>query len=749
MLNDPNNSPLLRTIYNPIDGEDVEPGPDSTVFIAVNDQPAQGNNAFNHGVSNNGHVKFMTSSQAIYQREPGNFKVSTYLIQHSLPRFPNILKEDMTTGPIKATKLPKDRAKIFDSNATENAQHFLCMSFEDTVAAQNIRDVSNVRKTILRKALAYNPASMPEILRDSTNHFAAILHYLKVVNAAVVATNYNPFEERFIPYHRYLNVYTNWSKIAQQNDANSNLVPSRYNLDRNIDSLHLCPIWPVPYRGVYEANGSVSKRTKGSAEITYSLRSSGSGPCRFWNLGQEDILCLASANLKTTSLQSQLTGILMMKAEAVSLSPFDDLVSPLTVPLTDYEVAKDLSLPEQKMSMGLIVQSWSDTRTFAEDQKQLLPPTSPLQVDLTITNSRATFFPVEGKDEDLRVPNGSDHSKWTVAFPKAQVGSYAELFCISDLNRTGYHIKRGGANTCFSEGPLAQLMLSLKPELRKASGSFEELMGLYTGFKQSIATAVAFDEKNTKVYVASQMEGIKVSFHRLPNPFASNFPTEKVAIPRLLAHPDCDWSSSIEIVGDARLKEQDDIELSNQTLLQDEIGPFMAGAATEVTDIKLESGEELTLSIPLIFWARIQQVYQHAFGKSKDLTMNWLSTVPLFQSKKQEVTDDETSVTVLTEGAADDTRNEDRTEEPAVESVQKIGIVQKVFDEKAEIVNVEPSEELVQLDNDLTDDFFAEFLKTFAESLPEAANEAEKDVGELTKAPAKDKQAKLAEKTTN
>jgi len=513
MLDDMETSPLLKTMYHSIREFQTGEIPDSTVWVAVNDQPSAKRDAFGGNPECKcGHVKFITAAQ-VNQKvgAPPNIKtVSSFLIQHTLPNFPYMpypkaytsmtkAEKDMY-GPVFTKSLP-DSWAVFDTNASKNGQHFMCMSFQDDHTARSGQ-------------LVYHKVQMPEILAREGNHFAKILHYLKVTHASVAGTNYNPWKHEHAIYHRYLNVFQTWGV----NDGTLTNNMSRLLTDRtqNHDSDHLCPLWPLNIRVRLNQHGVAIEKTGASAN-PMSMRSGSdvkSAPCQNPDPNVPNAhLCLASAMLKTTCFQYGLEGLLLMKNKKVSMAPFDDMIAPLVVPLEDYATAQQMPEAEHvRMDMGLIVQSWIDFATMPEETRQLFPHSSPLQVSVNIVNSQGIHVPSADYpgQPPYWVRATKDHSKWALAVPRASLGTFPKLFCISDLNRTQKHMDdpgRGGASICFSGGPLPDLMLGLEPRLErvKASTGYAQLAHLYAPFKQTLVTNVHYSEDSTKFYQAEHV----------------------------------------------------------------------------------------------------------------------------------------------------------------------------------------------------------------------------------------------------
>jgi len=466
-LDDSLTSPILHTIYAGLDvGVDVHER-SGTVFVAVNDQPAQkeGNlerDAFKAPVSDiSGHVKFMAAARVVYAAERpalGDAKVYSYLLQHSLPRFPNV---SLTAGPsthdaIFANKLPANRASVFSSNLDKKGQHFFCMSFEDR---QQLDREPETATGVYKHQLRYRPVEMAQYLTSGQHHFVSILHSLKVVHASPVATNYDPHSLAHSVFHQLLNTYAKWSEARarpdQLREQNLNLVRTSLPADgRNYDSPHLCPMFPVARRVKVGLGGRMEKLHTYQRE-KHCMRSGnagGTGVCRNGAVG--DMLCLASAPMRSTARQYELQSLLLMKGRTVQLGLYDDLIAPMALNGGRVEA--------QVEGLSLLVQTWIDNATLPANEK----PQGAGQPLLHIQNCTSTSMP--GPNDTFKpIPSlGTDHSKWALLLPHpASVGSLPALFCLADLNRTHRQEARGGGASCLRDPLFTELMLGLRPQV--------------------------------------------------------------------------------------------------------------------------------------------------------------------------------------------------------------------------------------------------------------------------------------------
>lgn len=625
LLNNRASSPLLRTIYDPWAGIHVA---DNTLIIAVNDQPSAQQDAFKLPVADNGHVKFLMSAQV--EHNPGEAVgiVRSYFIQHSLPNFPHLPVASVPeASPVFFREYPQANA-IFDTNAPVNGQHFMCMSFEDRQAVDDVR----VRGTRQTYQLAYRPAELQAYLASRSHHLACILNYLRTTHAAVIATNYQAYDPVFAIYHRYLNVFQHWTP-AIRTEANSNMGRKDYpRLDgNNYESMHLCPMWPLGRQVNFDGRNWVKAGKKTDCRRLYTQRHGETPICRSWSRERpHDITCLSSAHLRTTRRQYQLEGLLISKSKAVALAPFDELIAPLVVPLADYAAAEAEVLDGEPHSMdiGLIVQSWTDGHTMPDDTLELFPPGSPLKVDLNVVNSKGVYLPVEGAAPH-HMPTRKDHAKWALAVPKARTGTAAALFCISDLNRTFKHVDdpgRGGSLTCFSQGPLTELMLGLQPQTRsnRRNAAHAELGPLYASFKQNLLTSVKYTDDMAHVYVSALRADDQVCLFRMPNPFKTTVPVTTVSIPTLTrANPE----GALLLTDELFISGDHDTFFGPpvrdvETLITVERPVFKTGSSRAAIVLH-EVENRLQISLPL--WSRMQQAFHQAARASTDFTRQWLT----------------------------------------------------------------------------------------------------------------------------
>lgn len=705
-MNDSQTSPILRTIYDSRKKSAEEQDKitnirkrDNTIFIAVNDQQPDivkkqrnvvkkrsksngasasedddpdviksgSRDAFNLPVDSScGHVKFFTSAQVEFNPWPSlEAKVYSYLIQHSLPEFPNIPWN--SDGRVRRNSLPTDPASIFSENATKSfskGQHFMCMSFEDK---EDLDPEPQRREGGPVLQLKYDRTRMENYLKSKSKHFAVILHYLKTTHASVSSTNYNPHDRDFAVYHQYLNVFSEWSPTEYAESSDNQ---ARTSVDDNAhgDSSHLCPLWPLNLKTKIDGENVATTVTAeyGRKNNLHTMRSSQQvdlGPCRKcrWlpNLGAAGNMdCISSGLLKTTNRQYPLESVLLMKNSIATIAPYDDIISPLVAPISDYANAKDNYVDEdhvESVDMTLIVQSWVDSLTIPEMHRKLMRGHSKkhnqvrLQVNLKITNSVQISLPeISNKGQagwkHMRSQN-VDHSKWALSYPSGRVGTFPKLFCVSDLNRTFKHIKldnskdikrgRGGASICFSGGPLPELMYGLSPKLPDQTDGmyYDNLAPLYAGFKQEMATVVGYSNDGSSLYLMNQLETRPdvVTIYNYSSPVLG-VPGQKIPSLPLLKPTDeeylkiegnVEFDQAISDVANANELDQEALEEFKRSDFK--IGSIFSYPFTK-WDYALENEPARAIyKIGFGFWFRLQESFQ--FAKNAILDLEWYRNI--------------------------------------------------------------------------------------------------------------------------
>lgn len=507
LLDDPATSPIIHTIYAGLDEPAAEVGAahSDTVFIAVNDQPLKEKpnvvkDAYGAPVSeHNGHVKFLTAARVVYGERPAIDDATSYsyLLQHSLPRFPVVPQTGVTHEAIYGNQLPVNKSKVFSSNLDKKAQHFMCMSFEDR---QPLDRAPETETGVYKHQLMYRPANIGQYLVSGQHHFVSILHYLKVVHAAVTATNYDPFRQGMCVFHQYLNSYSKWSERetdSQKTERNLNM--ARSSVQAGIDSPHLCPIWPLKRRVKVRANGTIEKLHT-YVRDQFSMRSARDatvGVCLNGRLDNK--LCLASAPMRTTKRHYEVQSLLVMKGRTVHLGLYDDLIAPMTVipsdRLGEAVPAGELRAPELRM----FVQTWIDNATLPANSKQIHPG-----IRLHVENVTETKYALAAGGHKTMASLGQDHSKWALLLPKETVGNFPGLFCIADLNRTYRQEHRGGGASCFTDSVFTELMIGMLPKVSDGfldrGVPFDQLRHLYEPMNvPSVLSLHAYECKEANV----------------------------------------------------------------------------------------------------------------------------------------------------------------------------------------------------------------------------------------------------------
>jgi hypothetical protein len=513
--------------------------------------------------------------------------------------------------------------------------------------------------------LKYNRRHMGDYLKSKSKHFAVILHYLKTTHASVSSTNYDAHDRDFAVYHQYLNVFSKWSS-TEYAESSDNQARTSVHDDAHGDSSHLCPLWPLNLKTrIYGRNVAATVTADyGRKNNLHTMRSSQQadfGPCRKWRShlgadGNKD--CISSGLLKTTDHQYPLESVLLMKNSMATIAPYDDIISPLVAPISDYAIAKNNYVDEdhvESVDMTLIVQSWVDALTIPEMHRKLMrghvnPNQVGLQVNLKITNNAQISLPeISNKGlaglKHMRSQN-VDHSKWALSYPSGRAGTFPKLFCVSDLNRTFKHVKldnsnviergRGGASICFSGGPLPELMYGLSPKLPDQTDGmyYDNLAPLYAGFKQEMVTVVGYSNDGSNLYLMNQLETRPdvVTVYKYSSPVLG-VPAQDVPSLPLLKPADEEF---LKIEGDVEFDQTisdvaNEMDLEARRSLQEirrsdyNIGSIFSYPITN-WDYSLRNDPARSIyKIGFGFWFRLQESFQ--FAKNALLDLQWYQNI--------------------------------------------------------------------------------------------------------------------------
>lgn len=589
VLDDPATSPLLKTLYMSRPRENLKNVHDNTIMIAVNDQRgAEGDNLdeiekqlkkiakrskdpnadyiridkgkdiFGDSItSNNAHAKYIFTSQVVPTEDEKKVKVRSYLISHSLPRFPNFTTRDDGT-----MVLPVIQRNIFNKNALtalSKGQHFFCQSFENE---ENLDSDSE---------LEYEPSKVQSYVK-SDRHLVSIYHLFKTINAAVVFSNYyNQMAEPGMKvYHKLFDPRSSWS-------------PKREFTSLIEKAIRLYPIGPVQR----------SLRTVNCRKCDIKL----SCP----------VQCISSYPLSTVDNQYGLKFNTVAHAGQAKLDIYDDIIAPQVIPKAFYTTAPSAAGIKYLMDT-LIVQSWMDHTTLANNMRELVRKEDGLgvQAKVWITNSLSLRYPIHldsQKDDEayLRQQSfGSNHAKLAFSVPLHGVGERTALFCFADKNRTLTQrgrvedtAGRGGAAWCTYSGILSALMLTLHPEVVdnqvQANMPISRILPYLFDSDPERITVLQYDKDKTRVDIGFPSRSHKFAYHvaAMRHPFVNMVENGRMFHPvgTLYSYQVHDSDASSESESEGESSEHDDEE-SVGTVDTDQIMPAVYKTETQPSPLK-------------------------------------------------------------------------------------------------------------------------------------------------------------------
>lgn len=523
-LDDPETSPLLKTLYMSQHRSNLTNVLDNTVMIAVNDQRGaegddlgkiekllqkiakqskdpnaelikidKGKDIFGHSItSSNAHAKYIFTSQVVPdEKDEKSVKVRSYLISHSLPRFPNF-----TTRPDGTMILPVVQRNVFNKNALtalSKGQHFFCQSFENDEELDSDDE------------LEYKANEVHSYV-NGNRHLISIYHLFKTINAGVVFSNYyNTMADASMKVYRKLfDPRVEWS-------------PEREFSDLVLDDSRLFPIGPV----------NKKLRTVNCKKCNVKMT------C--------PVQCISSYELKTTNYQYGLSFNAVAHDGRAKVDIYDDIIAPQVLPKAFYLQAQ-VGQEVKYLMDTLIVQSWMDHTTLANNMRELIKKEDNLavQAKVWITNSLSLRYPIHaGSQVDdeayLRQQSfGTNHSKLAFSVPLHGVGERTALFCFADKNRTltqrgrtDDSAGRGGAAWCTYSGVLSALMLSLHPEV--VDNQVEDnmpvwrMIPLMSRSEPERISILQYDKSKTRVDIATPSRSHEHAYHvsSLRHPFVN------------------------------------------------------------------------------------------------------------------------------------------------------------------------------------------------------------------------------------
>lgn len=490
LINDPQTSPLLQTIYHPNNRQ-----PSSEVWLGWNDQPdadaededtgkkksstkSSPTDAYGGRVCGvkHAHSKGFYAQNAVVHPENASKRIiGAYAIMTSLPRFPKIFAPSPTPfGTAVRSQLPADPRAIFDSNLSAKAQHFLCLSMpREVVELENKHRVMEV------------PVNF------GAPHVNFLHQYLKTIHPAIMGTNFSDHRADLALWRRYFSLLKSPLNEATRaylasNDINVKL--QAYSWD-NLPSLsgdkvpqdrqHVFPLSSAPF---YIAANGWAYHTS-DFHSRWDCRYSAQNGC----VDGSERRCLASFKFETTKMQSALKVNLFAKHGAAVLDLWDDWATLQTVQAQKSSL--ELCYTGQVVDRyGLLVQSWTDSKTALprKTDKKIFDEDDQLAATVHIDNVAHFDMPV-AHAHPLRVKSsGLDHAKWALSFAldtfnvddaselTRQEYSFVPTVFVSDLNRTNTMAclknntrGRGGGAVAIQSANLWRVLMKLNPRSPK------------------------------------------------------------------------------------------------------------------------------------------------------------------------------------------------------------------------------------------------------------------------------------------
>ena len=476
LINNPNNSPILKTIYHPSNLNESE------VWLGWNDQPNDGKDAYLSRVCGvkHAHSKGFYAQNAVSHSENGSqVTIGSYTIMTSLPRFPNILQNPKTTGSSSLkNKLPLNQANIFDANLSANAQHFMCLSFpQHKVEMEKNGNVFEV---------SLNDSNLPV-------HVKFLTKYLKTIHPAIVGTNFDDTKAEHFIWRKYFSllrlpypqasVYLDSKEPVVMLKAYSKPdLPSYAELNSpKTETGHVQQhVFPLSTTMFSVEAGNKITFTQNYMKSRWSCEFSSQNGC----FTGEEQACLDSFSFTTTNKQSSMELQLFAKHGKTILDLYDDWA---TLQLSQSQQSFENSYTGQIIDRyGLLVQSWIDSKNCLprKPDKKIFNENVRLVSKVNIDNLSSYFMPVNNGEHVKVTTSHKDHSKWALGFAldtlndDGEIGdnnhSFMPLFFVSDLNRTDTQARlkdknqgRGGGIISTRNVYLWLVMMNLSPRAQK------------------------------------------------------------------------------------------------------------------------------------------------------------------------------------------------------------------------------------------------------------------------------------------
>ena len=497
LLNDPETSPVLKTIYHSGNRDPSE------VWFGWNDQPHDGRDAYGANVcgTKHAHSKGFYAQNAVFHPPQNGEKVTigAYTILTSLPRFP--VTETVTPvnyGAAQKNRLPRNQSDIFGSNLNTNGQHFICLNFPRHRAT--LEKFNNFYEVPLFTTTSFK----------QPQHINFLTKYLKTIHPAIIGTNFEDQLASHYIWRRYFShlklpfpvaeYYLNNSCANQKLLAYSKeSLPSKLNAEKNTNTststmninINIFPLSSSPFY-INEKGRVIFDQDASSFKSRWEPNYASQNGC----IDGRQSACLASFSFTTTGLQSPLELQLFAKHGLLVMDLYDDWAA---LQLVQNQTKSEGYFTGQVVDRyGLLVQSWFDSKTSLPrrpDKKIFNPETWKLSATVHIDNVGEFSLPTFNDGTHLtttRIEEAShkDHSKWAIGFAmdtfnheytdedeglaKQEYG-FKPLIFFSDLNRANTQIQlkdkaqgRGGGIVAIGSTSLWTTMMKLKPRAQKS-----------------------------------------------------------------------------------------------------------------------------------------------------------------------------------------------------------------------------------------------------------------------------------------
>ena len=479
-INSPN-SPLLQTIYQ-VQSQKADP---ETVWLAWNDQPEQDSDAFGQPVTaSHGHAKGFAAVRAHRNAQKGNAKVSSFIIQTSLPKFPRLPRSGKSSTSTRYRQLPSQPWDVFSSNAVENAQHFLCLS------------PSVVRKVDVDQDGEYGQEWLKESDFGSGTVFGFLNKYLTTIHPGIVGTNFD--EQVHASWRRFFSAYI--KPIAKMTEKQ---LGSRRRYDAKLlprTTSSRATVHPYPSRKrIFCLSGPTYEYDAESKTVsnTNIAKSQWTGTLHRHHGCDEgnESECIVFGKLNTTAHDSikPIEWSYFAKNGARLLHMYDDFAA-LFLVKAQRGLPYTASPKQLQAHYVLLVQHWMDAKTLENNfNRQIYDTSTSVEALVDIVNIDGIgHMPKANSKSRSFQSQSTDHSKWTIGFaldsinglepmltdgakgdPSTGHRQFLPYFAAGDLNRTASqrqlkgksHGRSGGLIGTLEIPTLCVAMLNLQPQI--------------------------------------------------------------------------------------------------------------------------------------------------------------------------------------------------------------------------------------------------------------------------------------------